>query len=81
MFSPETSYLVHQEQHKDRLREIEHQQLLQAAGLQGVSLKSSRKAVSWLGTQMVKWGSKLQGYDVTPSTKHMAVEIRQQKSI
>ena len=64
--TPEMHYLVYKEQYKDRLRDMEHQQLLQAAGLQqGISLKLYRKAVSWLGVQMVKWGSKLQSYDAT----------------
>ena len=63
MLTPEMHYSVYKEQHKDRLREIEHQHLLQAAGLQqSISSKLYRRTVSWLGIQMVKWGSKLQSY-------------------
>jgi hypothetical protein len=76
MYSLEINHLVSQEQHKDRLREIEHQQLLQAAGLeQDAGLKSHRKAASWLGSQMMKWGEKLQGFDTQASSKQAAVEI------
>lgn len=75
MLSPELHYLVSQEQHKDRLRDLEHQQLLQAAGLQaGVNFKPHRQAAGWLGSQMVKWGSKLQSYGATPPSNRMTVE-------
>ena len=66
MHSLEIEFLVMKEQHKDRLRELERERLLQAAKLQhGVDLKSYRKAANWLGGQMVKWGSKLQEFDTT----------------
>ena len=75
MHSLEIDYLVMQEQHKDRLRNIEREQLLQVAKLQhGIDLKSYRKATRWLGKQMVKWGSKLQGYDTTsPSETYILI--------
>jgi len=48
------------------MREIEHQHLLQIAGLQGSTItKWRRHVVSWLGKQMVAWGSKLQSYEAT----------------
>ena len=60
MFPPNLEDLVH-EQHEDRLRDLEQQQLLQTAGLNpSINLKIPRKAVQWLGGQMVKWGTKLQ---------------------
>ena len=66
MYLPETYYLVCREQHKDRLREIEHQRLLRIAKLEpSLSKKLYRKAIRWLGIQMVKWGAKLQNYDQT----------------
>ena len=75
MHSLEIDYLVVQEQHKDRLRELERERLLQAAGLrQGVDLKSYRKAANWLGKQMVKWGSKLQDYDTTSPSETYALK-------
>jgi hypothetical protein len=69
MFLPEKNLLVHQEQHKDRLREMEHRQLLREAGLEpDLALKAPRQAARWLGTQMVIWGTKLQEVDTpTPS--------------
>jgi hypothetical protein len=61
MFPPNLEDLVH-EQHEDRLRDLEQQHLLQTAGLNpSINLKIPRKAVQWLGGQMVKWGTKLQG--------------------
>lgn len=70
MHSLEIDYLVIQQQHKDRLRNIEHEQLLQVAKLQpGINTKLYRKTTSWLGRQMVKWGSKLQEYDPTPPSE------------
>ena len=63
MFTPEMDYMVYQEQHRDRLRKIEHQRLLQIAGQrQNNSPKLYRQSVSWLGSQLVKWGSQLQRY-------------------
>jgi hypothetical protein len=67
MLSLELSYLVAKQQHLDRLRNIERQRLLRAArGNQINSLKPYRQAISWLGAQMVKWGTRLQAY-ATPS--------------
>jgi len=62
MFTPQAYYSIYQEQHQDRMRELRRYQLLQAAGLQQDSLKLSRQAVGWFGTQMVNWGLKLQSY-------------------
>ena len=75
MHSLEVEYLVRQEYYKDRLRELERERLLQAAGLQqGVDFKSYRKAANWLGKQMVKWGSKLQEYDTTSPSETYALK-------
>ena len=61
----EANYLARQE-YKERLRNLERQQRLQAARLQhGTDLKSYQKAAGWLGTQLVKWGAKLQSYGTT----------------
>jgi hypothetical protein len=69
-------YLIHEERVKDCLREIEHQHLLQAAGLQRrSSLKLYRQLVSWLGAQMVKWGTKLQSY-ATPDKAGQEVSLK-----
>ena len=75
MFSPEISYMVTQEQYKDRLRNIEKQQLIRAARLQQtINRNTHRKAVGWLGTQLVKWGSKLQNYEMSASSDTFMVE-------
>jgi hypothetical protein len=66
MLTPEhysAFYLIHEERIKDCLREIEHQRLLRVAGVQeSTTLKLYRQVLNWLGRQMVKWGTKLQGY-------------------
>jgi hypothetical protein len=64
MFSPEILQLVNGEKQKDLLRELDHREVVQAALLQsGPQFGSYRKAAGWLGTQLVKWGAKLQSYD------------------
>jgi hypothetical protein len=66
MLTPEhylAFYLIHEERLKECLREIKHLRLLQIAGPQeGTILKLYRQVLNWLGQQMVKWGTKLQGY-------------------
>ena len=64
MFSPEILQLVNGEKQKDLQRELDHRKVVQAALLQaGPHFMSYRKAAGWLGTQLVKWGAKLQSYD------------------
>ena len=68
----ETHHTVYQEQLYDRLRERRHRQLLQATGLHnGVSLKLYQYSVSWLGGQMVKWGSALQSLATASPSPHV----------
>lgn len=77
MLSPEINYLVSQEQHRDRLRGIRQQQLIQIAGhQQAVDWHSYRKAICWLGDQMVKWGAKLQGYGATSPANNMIAKTQ-----
>lgn len=66
MFNTELSYLVYQEESKNRLREINRRHLLQRVkSEQGLTLKLYRQAVNWLGIQLVKWGTKLETYGST----------------
>lgn len=62
MLSPEMRYLVSQEIHKDRLRQFERQQQLEAIEPEQMIVysKPHQKAASWLGDQMIKWGTRLQ---------------------
>lgn len=77
MFSPETNYWVCQEQHKDRLRKLARQQALQGIKEQNVvTFKLHQRAIGWLGTQMVVWGSKLQVYSASSLPKKIAHEIQ-----
>ena len=60
-------FLVCQEQYKDLLREAECERLIRAAGLrQPGNRRLHRKVAGWIGTQMVRWGWKLQRYGTTP---------------
>jgi len=66
MHSLEIDFLVMQEQYKDGSPNAEHEQSAQTDGLQqGFDSKSYQKVTGWFGKQMVKWGSKLQGYDTS----------------
>jgi hypothetical protein len=67
MYLSENHYLINREQHQDRLREIEHQRLINLVGQQGSGSKLYRKACSKFGSMMVTWGSKLQSYAATTS--------------
>jgi hypothetical protein len=61
-------FLIRQEQYKDLLREAERERLIRAAGFRQLGNRSlHRKIAGWLGTQMAKWGCKLQSYGPTPS--------------
>lgn len=59
MYSPEMNYLVFQEQQKDRLRAIEREQQLRAAGLD-TRWQGHKRACIWLGRHLKRWGTKLE---------------------
>ena len=62
-------FLVRQEHYKDLLQEAEHERLIQAAGLrQPGNWRLHRKFASWIGSQMVTWGWKLQSYGTNATT-------------
>ena len=61
MYLPDSHNLVDHERYQDRLREIEHLRLLRLVERQSLGSKVYRVTVSWLGTQLVNWGTKLQG--------------------
>lgn len=61
MFSPETDHLVNKERHKDRLRELEHQQLIRTAEGQPPGNEGRLgQVVGWVRNRLVAWGSKMQ---------------------
>jgi hypothetical protein len=62
MYLTETYTEVNHQQWQDRLRDIEHQNLLKTIGAQSPNLTIYRKAISWLGIQLVNWGTRLQNY-------------------
>ena len=67
MLSPEMLHLVNEEKRKDLLRELDHRGLVAAALLRPQAHhKSYRRAVGWLGAQMVRWGAKLQSFETAP---------------
>ena len=74
MLSPETTYLVKQEQHKDRLQQLRQQQLLQQVGLNKSRWETHKKVAGWLGNRMVKWGVKLESYSTATHSKAMTLK-------
>lgn len=77
MFSLEVNFLVQQEQHQDRLRDMERRQLLQTVARQpNAGLTLYHKAAGWLGDRLVTWGSKLQSYDVQSPANNVLAEGR-----
>ena len=70
MLLPNTNHLIiHQEEHNKRMKEIERRHWLREAELQqALSMQPYRQALNWLGTQMVKMGTKLQSLEtISPS--------------
>lgn len=66
MFSPDIHYLVGKEKYKDLRRDVERHQLIQMATVhQPAKRESLRKMAGWLGTQLVAWGSMLQGHQTS----------------
>ena len=64
MYSFEVHYLVRKEQYKDLRRDVARHQLIRIATLRQPDNRGSlRRMAGWIGTQMVKWGSKLQRND------------------
>lgn len=70
MFSPETNYLVSQEQHRDRLMEIERGRLVRLVENQKPNHHWRRNASRQLGRRLQQWGRRLEGYGnaATPNT-------------
>jgi hypothetical protein len=69
MFPVGLEFIVH-ERRKKLLREAERMRLINA--LQRQQSKERKYfwiVVNWLGTQMVKWGLKLQSYKMGPPTQ------------
>lgn len=62
LLSPQLNQLIVQEQQQDILRDLARQNLIKIAAQRRASLELS-PLTNWLGSQMVKWGLKLQSYD------------------
>lgn len=61
--SLQMEYLVQKEKYQDLIREAEQDRWLQIAKQQKMGQRSlHRNVASWMGVQMIKWGSKLQHY-------------------
>ena len=61
MYLPLIHYVVHIEMQSDRLRKMEYQSLMDLIERDRRQNRIDRKAFRWLGTQMIAWGTKLQG--------------------
>jgi len=75
MLSPETLQAVTYEQHKDLLRELEQQKLIQLTNQNNTGARLYNRAAGLLGTQMVKLGQKLQSYDAPVPSNRVATKI------
>ena len=72
---PSTIEFLGRERDKERLAEAEHIRLVKIAGGQQFNYgEASRKIVNWLGSQLVKWGVKLQSQGAVPSPKVSSME-------
>ncbi len=61
---------VAQERQKDLLEQAKRARLIETLQRQrSNNERISRKVTNRLGTQMVKWGLKLQGYDIAPPSQ------------
>ena len=61
MYLPLIHYTIHAEMRSDRLRRMQHQSLIDAIERDRRQNNTTHKVVGWLGTQMIAWGTKLQG--------------------
>jgi hypothetical protein len=75
MFPGALEFIVH-ERRKEFLQEAERMRLINS--LQRQKSKEQRNfwiVVNWMGTQMVKWGLKLQSYKTTPPSQIKAMGV------
>ena len=61
MYLPLIHHMIHAEMQSDRLRRMQYQSLIDAIERDRMQSRPSRKVFGWLGTQMIVWGTKLQG--------------------
>jgi len=61
MYLPLIHYVVHAEMQADRLRKTQYQNLINLIERDRKQNRPGRKVIKWLGTQMIAWGTKLQG--------------------
>ncbi len=71
MYLPnELNYLAHKEQRKDQLCKLEKERLIKEIERQKeAGADVHRKAIGWLGNQMVKVGSSLKRYGASAPSK------------
>ena len=75
MYSPEVLQAVNHEKHKDLLRRLERQELVQLTGKHNTGVRFYTKAAGLIGTQMVKLGHKLPSYDAPAPSERVATKI------
>ena len=75
MLSLEVTYLVYQEQKKDYLREVEQGQLLRIAlSARSKENRVHKRALAWLGSQLVKYGARLEQYGSAAASKAVSLK-------
>ena len=61
---------------RERLQEAEHIRLVKMARPEMFNVReTARKSATWLGSQMIRLGSKLQGYGTVLLAKASAVDV------
>jgi len=61
MYLPLIHYVAHIEMQSDQLRKTQYQNLINLIERDRRQNRPGRKVFKWLGTQMIAWGTKLQG--------------------
>lgn len=75
MFSPETSYWVSQEQHRDRLEQIKRRQLVRLAEHQHPRRGWHQRSCRRLGRRLQQWGRQLEGYGTAPASNIASADM------
>ena len=73
---PNNVPFIARERDKERYQEADQIRLIKIAKLHPDYKEGTlRKVANWLGSQMVKWGTKLQGYEAAPLPEVSSLEM------
>src|SRR5712692_7238384 len=66
MLSSDIHFLLRKQQYADALQRAADERLVRASQEVFNKRKLHLRAMHWIGIQMIKWGSKLEQWDITP---------------